>query len=133
MIPNPSISPVSSFPIFSITETLTDAPAASFIPLPRAHSSPIPSASLGQTCSNTASGCDSSGCVAQGPSALAEFTLSTAGIDYYDISIIGGVNVPVEISANLLDSTNTQSGAPYNCGNPGAYRLRSSCEREILV
>ncbi len=58
------------------------------------------------------------------PTALAEFTLSnqsntTSGPDYYDISIINGINVGVSMSpvANTFTPT---SGDSYSCGSPGS-------------
>lgn len=72
----------------------------------------------GQTCSQSASVCDSQGCATTGPYALAEFDLSNTGVDFYDVSIIAGVAVPVSITPQIVDSTNS-NGNPYTCGNPG--------------
>jgi len=53
----------------------------------------------------------------QGPTTLAEFTLATNGPDYYDISAINGVNVPVSMApiAGAADPSN-----PYSCGAAGS-------------
>ncbi|KZP30543.1 hypothetical protein FIBSPDRAFT_945897 [Athelia psychrophila] len=74
----------------------------------------------GTTCTQTAAVCDSQGCAAAGPNALAEVDFSKTNSDYYDISIIAGVNVPVSITPTIVDSTNTQASNPYTCGNPGS-------------
>ncbi|HEY1697888.1 MAG TPA: thaumatin family protein [Polyangiaceae bacterium] len=52
-----------------------------------------------------------------GPTTLAEFTLSTAGADFYDVSSINGVNVPVAMGAvgGAPDPAN-----PYTCATAGA-------------
>jgi len=60
------------------------------------------------------------------PTALAEFTLSnqgknapaTAGSDYYDVSIINGVNVGIMMAPTSGTFTAT-SGDPYSCQTPG--------------
>lgn len=74
----------------------------------------------GQTCSQTAAVCDSQGCATTGPYALAEFNLANTGVDFYDVSIIAGVAVPVSITPQLVDSTNSNAATPYTCGNPGS-------------
>jgi Thaumatin family len=70
-------------------------------------------------------GCDASGqnCPPQ-PMTLAEFTLanqSTAnpGTDFYDVSVINGVGVSMEMVA-VAGTFAAQSGDPYSCGGPGA-------------
>ncbi|KZT55695.1 hypothetical protein CALCODRAFT_342433 [Calocera cornea HHB12733] len=73
----------------------------------------------GTTCQNTAANCDAHGCGTTGPYGLAEFNLAVSGSDFYDISIISGVSVPLSITPEVIDSTNT-NGNPYTCGNPGS-------------
>lgn len=53
-----------------------------------------------------------------GPGAVAELNLITNGVDYYDVSIIAGINVPVAITPQVI---NKVSGDPYTSGNPGEY------------
>ncbi|EJU00463.1 Osmotin thaumatin-like protein [Dacryopinax primogenitus] len=74
----------------------------------------------GTTCQQTLANCDAHGCGTTGPYALAEFNLAVTGSDFYDVSIISGVAVPVSITPEVVDSTNTVSGNPYTCGNPGS-------------
>ncbi|KAG9030595.1 hypothetical protein FRB95_003794 [Tulasnella sp. JGI-2019a] len=74
----------------------------------------------GTTCSQTAAVCDTSGCGTTGPYGLAEFNLAQVGTDFYDVSIIAGVSVPISITPNTVDSTNVVAGNPYACGNPGS-------------
>ncbi|KZP14442.1 hypothetical protein FIBSPDRAFT_896574 [Athelia psychrophila] len=74
----------------------------------------------GTSCSQSAAVCDSQGCASAGPGALAEINFSKSGVDFYDISIIAGVSVPVSIAPTVVDSTNTQASNPYACGNPGS-------------
>ncbi len=70
-------------------------------------------------CSGTASVCNAGRCAIAdgGPINLAEFTLSRAGADFYDVSIINGVNVPMAMGPLSPPSTST---SPYNCGSAGA-------------
>lgn len=53
----------------------------------------------------------------QGPTTLAEFTLGATGADFYDVSSINGVNVPVSMGpvGGALDPSN-----PYTCATAGA-------------
>ncbi len=51
-----------------------------------------------------------------GPVNLAEFTLARAGADFYDVSIINGVNVPMAMEPMTPPHTST---SPYNCGSAG--------------
>jgi hypothetical protein len=54
----------------------------------------------------------------QGPVALAEFTLSPTGADFYDVSLINGLNVAVSMAPA---SVTTQSGSnAYYCQTAGA-------------
>ena len=50
----------------------------------------------------------------QGPTTLAEFTLVTTGDDFYDVSSINGVNVPV--SMGPINAT----ASGYSCGTAGS-------------
>jgi len=64
--------------------------------------------------------CDANGCgVYAGPSNLAEFTFSKQAADFYDISIIAGVNVPMSFGPVGASYTPAQ---PYQCGTAGATR-----------
>ncbi|KAI8801711.1 hypothetical protein BJ742DRAFT_835854 [Cladochytrium replicatum] len=67
------------------------------------------------TCPKSASDCDANGCstAGQGPVTMAEWTLQKTTIDYYDISIINGLNIPIEMRAL------GQAGNRYNCGAAG--------------
>ena len=52
------------------------------------------------------------------PAAQAEFTLARDNIDFYDVEVINGVNIPIS-----MGPTNTPAGGssdPYFCGNPGS-------------
>ena len=58
------------------------------------------------------------------PTALAEFTLSSqnvknAGPDYYDVSIINGINVGVSMTP-VSGTYNAEATDPYSCGSPGS-------------
>jgi hypothetical protein len=53
----------------------------------------------------------------QGPTTLAEFTLQPTNVDYYDISIINGVNIPIAMAPT---AGAPDSGNPYNCGSAGS-------------
>ncbi|RYH13784.1 hypothetical protein EON65_34850, partial [archaeon] len=50
------------------------------------------------------------------PTTQAEFTLVPNGVDFYDVEVINGVNIPVSIMPSVL-SNGTD---PYYCGAPGA-------------
>ncbi len=70
-------------------------------------------------------GCNSSGqgCPPQ-PTTVAEFTLadqaaSPPGTDYYDVSIINGLDVAMSM-APAAGTYAAQSADPYSCGAPGA-------------
>lgn len=65
--------------------------------------------------------CDARGCgVYAGPSNIAEFTMVKQGSDYYDISIIGGVNVPMAFGPSSGGQYSPVK--PYVCGTAGATR-----------
>ncbi len=61
----------------------------------------------------------------QGPATLAEFTLVTGGADFYDISSINGVNVPVSMGpiGGAASAAN-----PYTCGTAGAATASASLQ-----
>ena len=61
----------------------------------------------------------------QGPTTLAEFTLGVAAADFYDVSSINGVNVPVSMGpiGGALDPSN-----PYTCATAGATAATSGLE-----
>ena len=64
--------------------------------------------------------CDASGCsVYSGPANTVELTMSKTGSDFYDLSNIAGVNVPLSLSP-LLTSASYSPLLPYSCGSPGA-------------
>lgn len=61
-----------------------------------------------------------------GPVTRAEFTLLNDGPDTYDVSILGGVNIPLEMKPNITRNTMSAEeagkkgvAAYYWCGNPG--------------
>lgn len=75
-------------------------------------------------CNASSSGICPTGTGGNPPTALAEFTLSnqtlsTAGPDYYDVSIINGINVGVSMAPASGTYTATASNA-YSCGSPGS-------------
>ncbi|PIR19957.1 MAG: hypothetical protein COV45_08240 [Deltaproteobacteria bacterium CG11_big_fil_rev_8_21_14_0_20_47_16] len=85
--------------------------------------------SNGQNCKTGDCGANSSGIcpTATGgnpPTTLAEFTLSnqssfttTPNTDYYDISIINGINVGIKMAP--VSGTYSAGASPYSCGIPG--------------
>jgi hypothetical protein len=61
------------------------------------------------------------------PASLAELTLdsSPTGQDFYDVSLVDGFNLPIEIVA---DGHTPDAGHPYNCGDPTcAVDLNATC------
>ncbi|KAJ3259009.1 hypothetical protein HK103_003150 [Boothiomyces macroporosus] len=63
--------------------------------------------------------CDATG-LNRGPqTAKAEFTLARTDVDFYDVSLIDGFSIPMEMSANVPDSLLKPSD-PYFCTNPGS-------------
>lgn len=76
---------------------------------------------LGMTCNKNATACDSAGCgVASGPYGIAEVNLIKNGSDYYDISNIAGVSIPMSITPDEVPAASMNSADPYTCGNPGS-------------
>ena len=59
-----------------------------------------------------------------GPRTLAEFTLQPHADDYYDVSIINGVNVPIAMAPQFPTGSqaanNTNVDPSYYCATPGA-------------
>lgn len=53
------------------------------------------------------------------PATLAEFTLQRATIDSYDVSIINGMNVGVEVTPSTSGTFTAQGNPSYNCQSPG--------------
>lgn len=70
------------------------------------------------TCESDAATCEASGCGISGgsPQNLAEFTLSKAGSDFYDVEVINGFNLPLAV----YPLTTQFTADPYHCGSPGA-------------
>lgn len=75
----------------------------------------------------TAAGCETSDCGAgtggcpagrgfMPPTTLAEFTFQTNAIDYYDVSAVDGMNIPVAMAAN---NAPYDPAKPYDCAAPG--------------
>jgi hypothetical protein len=61
----------------------------------------------------------------EGPVTLAEFTLVSAGSDFYDVSAINGINVPVTMGP--IGGTSSAS-SPYTCGTAGAVTAVAGLE-----
>ncbi|KAJ1555719.1 hypothetical protein HK405_014081 [Cladochytrium tenue] len=57
------------------------------------------------------------------PATRAEFTLQKTTQDYYDISVIDGFNLPMEMAAS---GGTTDASNPYWCGNPGSQSPATS-------
>jgi hypothetical protein len=65
------------------------------------------------------------------PASLAELTLtnSPTGLDFYDVSLVDGFNLPIELDAlgHVPDA-----GHPYNCGDPQcAVDLNPTCPQPL--
>jgi hypothetical protein len=61
------------------------------------------------------------------PASLAELTLDStaAGQDFYDVSLVDGFNLPIEL---IADGHTPDAGHPYDCGEPGcAVDLNATC------
>lgn len=61
--------------------------------------------------------CYSNNC--DGPNTDAEFTLPRTGVDFYDISIINGMNVPLSMGPSDVKASELNPQEPYNCGLAG--------------
>lgn len=55
------------------------------------------------------------------PATQAEFTLSAKNVDFYDVEVINGVNLPIQ----MTPSVPAIATAPYTCGSPGATKASS--------
>jgi hypothetical protein len=61
------------------------------------------------------------------PSSLAELTLTTSatGLDFYDVSLVDGFNLPVAL---IAVGHTPDAGHPYDCGDPAcAVDLNATC------
>jgi hypothetical protein len=94
------------------------------------------------TCSDNSTYCDAHGCgvIGGSPQTLAEFTLLKNNIDYYDVEVINGHNMAVEMTPKVnsgeytVDNGNGNgngngkgyamfnSSDPYQCGNAGGMK-----------
>lgn len=77
--------------------------------------------STGTDCNQSPTVCDSVGCGPNGPSSVAEFNIMKNGTDYFDISLIAGVSISMQISPDAAHST--ASGSPYTCASLGGITL----------
>ncbi|KAJ3267669.1 hypothetical protein HDV01_004517, partial [Terramyces sp. JEL0728] len=68
--------------------------------------------------------CGSNGININPNTAKAEFTLQRTAVDYYDITVIDGFTIPMEMRAEIPDSALTSD--PYFCTNPGSQSPRNS-------
>ncbi|WP_419421285.1 thaumatin family protein (plasmid) [Legionella sp. D16C41] len=59
----------------------------------------------------------------QQPATQAEITMNLNNPDFYDIELVNGMNIPVQMSPIV---SGTPSNNPYNCGNPGAVTSSNS-------
>jgi hypothetical protein len=66
------------------------------------------------------------------PASLAEFTLTktpATGLDFYDVSLVDGFNVPIQI---LAVGHTPDAAHPYNCGDPScAQNLNLTCPQPL--
>jgi len=62
------------------------------------------------------------------PASLAEFTLNNSGgLDFYDVSLVDGYNLPISI-----ESDQPKSSDPYHCGTPSCVSdLNQNCPQEL--
>ncbi len=74
-----------------------------------------------------------SGAGGQTPATLAEFTFSGhAGLDFYDISLVDGYNLPLTIRPVAGTYEPRGEGDPYDCGSPGCSSdLNQTCPPEL--
>lgn len=68
------------------------------------------------------------------PASLAEFTFSGfGGMDFYDVSLVDGYNLPIAIAPKLGTYTTT-TGGTYDCGVPSCTSdLNLTCPTELQV
>ncbi|MGE3674070.1 MAG: thaumatin family protein [Polyangiaceae bacterium] len=74
-----------------------------------------------------------SGAGGQTPATLAEFTFAGhAGLDFYDISLVDGYNLPLTIRPVAGTFNPRGEGDPYDCGSPGCNSdLNQTCPPEL--
>ncbi|MCB9584675.1 MAG: thaumatin family protein [Polyangiaceae bacterium] len=74
-----------------------------------------------------------SGAGGQTPATLAEFTFAGhAGLDFYDISLVDGYNLPLTIRPVAGTFNPRGEGDPYDCGSPGCTSdLNQTCPAEL--
>lgn len=74
-----------------------------------------------------------SGAGGQTPATLAEFTFAGhAGLDFYDVSLVDGYNLPLTIRPVAGTYELRGEGDPYDCGAPGCTSdLNQSCPTEL--
>ena len=76
---------------------------------------PFPAADTDEVCRD--GGCG----VYAGPANTVEWTWSKTGTDYYDVSNIAGVNVPLSFGPTpSTQLTHPLAASPYTCGTPGS-------------
>ncbi|KAI9303733.1 thaumatin, partial [Cunninghamella echinulata] len=65
------------------------------------------------------------------PASLAEFTFrGWGGIDYYDISLVDGFNLPLKITP--INGSGSDASEKYKCGSPSCKSL-PTCAKEFQV
>jgi hypothetical protein len=65
------------------------------------------------------------------PASLAELTLTTnpTGLDFYDVSLVDGFNLPIEI---IAEGHVPDPAQPYDCGDPScAVNLDATCPQPL--
>jgi hypothetical protein len=65
------------------------------------------------------------------PASLAELTLTTSatGLDFYDVSLVDGFNLPIEL---IAEGHTPDAAHPYDCGDPGcAVNLNATCPQPL--
>ena len=67
------------------------------------------------------------------PATLAEFTFAGyAGLDFYDVSLVDGYNLPLQISPVAGTYVQNDPGDPLDCGSPSCTSdLNDSCPAEL--
>jgi hypothetical protein len=72
-------------------------------------------------CTQTEEVCNQNGCgVNLGPSNIAEINFLKNEDDYYDVSNVNGMNVPMSLSPTVINPSIFMSDNPYQCGTPGS-------------
>jgi len=74
-----------------------------------------------ETCERSADICYETGCsvINGAPQTRAEFTLPFKGADFYDVTVINGLNLGVSITP---DTNNLSPSRPYDCGSAGGAK-----------